>query len=43
MELNHPELTGQALEILRSPATFEWYFIPLLAFVVYIYFDEKTS
>lgn len=43
MELNHPELTGQALGILRNPATFEWYFIPLLAFVVYIYFDEKTS
>jgi len=40
MTLNHPELTRQALDILRNPATFEWYFIPLLAFVVYIYFNE---
>lgn len=38
--MNHPELTGQALSILRNPATFQWYFIPLLAFVVYIYFNE---
>ena len=43
MELNHPELTGKALEILRNPATFEWYFIPLLAFVVYIYFNEIAN
>ena len=40
MELNQPELTQQALDILRSPDYFEWYFIPLLAFVVYIYFNE---
>lgn len=40
MDLNQPELTRQALDILRNPATFEWYFIPLLAFVVYIYFNE---
>ncbi len=39
MTLNQPELTGKALGILRNPATFEWYFIPLLAFVIYIYFD----
>jgi hypothetical protein len=43
MELNQPELTQQALDILRSPSTFEWYFIPLLAFVVYIYFNEIAS
>ena len=40
MNLNHPELTGQALGILRRGATFQWYFIPLFAFVVYIYFAE---
>ena len=38
--LNQPELTQQALAILRNPDTFQWYFIPLLAFVVYIYFNE---
>jgi len=43
MELNQPELTGQALGILRNPSTFEWYFIPLLAFVVYIYFSEIAA
>ncbi len=40
MNLNRPELTDQALSILRNPDTFQWYFIPLLAFVVYIYFNE---
>ncbi len=40
MELNHPELTAQALSILRSGETFQWYFIPLFAFVVYVYFAE---
>ena len=43
MELNHPELTQQALAILRNPSTFQWYFIPLLAFVVYIYFNEIAN
>jgi len=38
--MNHPELTDQALAILRNPETFQWYFIPLFAFVVYIYFNE---
>jgi hypothetical protein len=38
--MNRPELTDQALSILRSPATFQWYLIPLLAFVVYAYFSE---
>jgi len=33
-------LTAQALSILRNPSTFQWYFIPLLAFVIYIYFNE---
>jgi len=43
MELNQPELTQQALGILRNPSIFEWYFIPLLAFVVYIYFSEIAN
>lgn len=43
MTLSQPELTQKALEILRNPATFEWYFIPLLAVVVYIYFNEISK
>ncbi|HOP62796.1 MAG TPA: hypothetical protein PK358_04085 [Spirochaetota bacterium] len=38
--MNQPELTQQALGILRNTDTFQWYFIPLLAFAVYIYFNE---
>jgi hypothetical protein len=38
--MNQPELTQQALGILRNTDTFQWYFIPLFAFVVYIYFNE---
>jgi len=41
--MNHPELTQQALGILRNSGTFQWYFIPLLAFVVYIYFNEISK
>lgn len=40
MVLDQPELTNQALSILRSPSTFQWYFIPIFAFVVYVYFVE---
>lgn len=40
MELNHPELTQAALSILRNGSTFQWYFIPLMAFAVYVYFVE---
>lgn len=43
MTLNHPELTQKALEILRSPVTFEWYLIPLLTVVIYIYFNEISK
>jgi hypothetical protein len=43
MELNHPELTRQALDILRSPDLFQWYVIPILACVVYIYFNEISK
>ena len=42
-EMNHPEATQQALDILRNGTTFQWYVIPLLAFVVYIYFNEMTK
>ena len=38
--MNQPELTQQALALLRNPDAFQWYLIPLLAFVVYIYFNE---
>lgn len=38
--MNHPEATQQALSILRNGANFQWYVIPLLAFVVYIYANE---
>jgi hypothetical protein len=41
--LNHPEATGQALQILRSGLTFQWYVIPLLAFVIYVYFNEISK
>lgn len=40
MNLNNPEATQQALRILRSGDPFQWYVITLLAFVVYIYFNE---
>ena len=41
--MNQPELTDQALSILRDTSTFQWYFIPLLTFVVYIYFNEISK
>ena len=40
MQLNHPEATDKALSILRDPSNFQWYVIPLFAFVVYIYLAE---
>jgi TM2 domain-containing membrane protein YozV len=40
MQLNHPELTDAALAILRKGDNFQWYFIPLLAFTMYVYFSE---
>jgi len=33
--MNNPEATAQALEILRSGTTFQWYVIPMLALVIY--------
>ncbi len=38
--MNQPEATAAALAILRNPATFQWYVIPLLAIVIYIYANE---
>lgn len=40
MVLNHPEATGQALSILRSGDQFQWFAIPLLVMVLYIYGNE---
>jgi hypothetical protein len=40
MELNNPQGTEQALRMLRNGENFQWYFIPLFAFVVYVYFSE---
>ena len=45
--MNHapyqPELTQKAMSLLRNSDSFEWYLIPLLAFVVYIYFNEISK
>jgi hypothetical protein len=40
MQLNNPQGTEQALRMLRNGENFQWYFIPLFAFVVYVYFAE---
>ncbi|MHB8139083.1 MAG: hypothetical protein ACYDGO_11955 [Smithellaceae bacterium] len=41
--MNQPELTQQALNILRSPDNFQWYVIPLLALVMYVYTNEISN
>jgi len=41
--MNNPDATSQALGILRSGENFQWYVIPLLAFVVYIYANEISK
>ncbi len=38
--MNHPELTSQAMSILRSGENFQWYVIPLLAAVIFMYAHE---
>jgi hypothetical protein len=38
--MNHPEVTQQALSILRSGQPFQWYVITLLGLVVYVYANE---
>jgi hypothetical protein len=40
MTLNNPEATQHALTILRSGDHFQWYVIPLLVMVIYIYANE---
>lgn len=40
MQLIHPDVTQKALSILRDGSNFQWYVIPIFAFVVYIYLDE---
>jgi hypothetical protein len=40
MTLNHPEATDNALSLLRDGSNFQWYVIPIFAFVVYIYLAE---
>jgi hypothetical protein len=42
-DLFHPEVTKEALSILRSGDCFQWYVIPLLALVVYVYFNEISK
>ncbi len=41
--MNHPKATTQALAILRSGENFQWYVIPLLAAVMYIYLNEISN
>jgi hypothetical protein len=41
--MNHPEVTGQALGILRSGDPFQWYVITLLALVIYVYVTEISQ
>jgi hypothetical protein len=38
--MNHPEVTQQALSILRKGDAFQWYILPLFILVLYIYFSE---
>ncbi|HON38859.1 MAG: hypothetical protein ACOX3E_12090 [Desulfomonilia bacterium] len=40
MNLNHPEATQQALDIVRSGDPFQWYVITLAVIVLYIYGHE---
>ena len=41
--MNHPEITEQALRILRSGDPFQWYVITLLALVMYVYTNEISK
>ncbi|PKL74534.1 MAG: hypothetical protein CVV27_20010, partial [Candidatus Melainabacteria bacterium HGW-Melainabacteria-1] len=41
--MNQPELTQKALDLLRNPDYFQWYVIPLLALVMYVYANEFTK
>jgi hypothetical protein len=41
--MNNPEATQMALDLLRKGEPYQWYVIPLLACVVYIYFNEASK
>jgi hypothetical protein len=41
--MDQPELTQQALDILRSGENFQWYVITLLALVMYVYTNEYSK
>lgn len=41
--MNQPELTQQALAILRSGENFQWVIITLLALIIYIYTNEISK
>lgn len=41
--MHNPEATAQALAILRDGQNFQWYLIPLLALVIYIYASEAQK
>ena len=41
--MNQPELTQQALSILRSGENFQWVVITLLALVIYVYTNEYSK
>lgn len=41
--MNNPEVTEQALSILRKGDLFQWYVITLLALVMYIYMNEISK
>jgi hypothetical protein len=41
--MNHPEVTQQALGMLRSGQPFQWYVITMLALVIYIYTHEAAQ
>lgn len=42
-KMNHPEVTQQALSLLRSGEPFQWYVITLLALVIYVYANEISK
>lgn len=41
--MNQPELTQQALSILRSADNFHWFIITLFALVMYVYMNEISN
>lgn len=41
--MNNPEATAQALAILRNGQNFQWYLIPILAVVMYVYLNEVAK